>query len=128
MATIQSQLKVNDGMSATLRRISSTLDTLTGSFIHMQSASANSMDTQNFEAAIASLNGMFQEVGSITAGINDATVAQVGFNQAAAAGADAIDIAETTVRIVWGWRNSRPHTPARLRRISFGWRITACCR
>lgn len=55
MASIKSQMTLNDGMSATINRITKSLQTLTGSFIAMQQASANGVNTQNFEAANAAL-------------------------------------------------------------------------
>lgn len=55
MASIKSQMTLNDGMSATINRITKSLQTLTGSFIAMQQASANGVNAQNFEAANAAL-------------------------------------------------------------------------
>lgn len=90
MATIQSQLNVRDGMSPILRRINQNLQTLTGSFIQMQQAGAAPIATQNMHAAVSGLNQIFDELGTVTAEINDATTAQHGFNAAVSAGSTSI--------------------------------------
>ena len=90
MATIQSQLNVRDGMSPILRRINQNLQTLTGSFIQMQQAGAAPIATQNMQAAVSGLNQIFDELGTVTAEINDATTAQHGFNAAVSAGSTSI--------------------------------------
>lgn len=86
MATIQSQLTVRDGMSPILHRINQNLQTLTGSFIQMQQAGSNPIATQNMQAAVGGIQQIMDEMGLVTAEINGATAAQVGFNQAVAAG------------------------------------------
>lgn len=55
MATIKSQMALNDGMSAVLKKITSALDTTLASFEQVQRASGNAMDTAEIEAARAEL-------------------------------------------------------------------------
>lgn len=55
MATIKSQLALNDGMSAVLKKITSALDTTLASFEQVQRASGNAMDVTEIEAARAEL-------------------------------------------------------------------------
>lgn len=55
MATIKSQMTLNDGMSAVLKKITSALDTTRASFEQVQRASGNAMDTAEIEAARAEL-------------------------------------------------------------------------
>lgn len=55
MATIKSQMALNDGMSAVLKKITSALDTTLASFEQIQRASGNAMDTAEIEAARAEL-------------------------------------------------------------------------
>ena len=55
MASIKSQMTLNDGMSAVINRITKSLQTLTGSFVAVQQASSNGVNTQNFEAANSAL-------------------------------------------------------------------------
>ena len=55
MATIKSQMALNDGMSAVLKKITSALDTTLASFEQVQRASGNAMDVSEIEAARAEL-------------------------------------------------------------------------
>ena len=55
MASIKSQMTLNDGMSAVINRITKSLQTLTGSFVAVQQASSNGVNTRNFEAANSAL-------------------------------------------------------------------------
>ena len=55
MATIKSQMALNDGMSAVLKKITSALDTTQASFEQVQRASGNAMDVSEIEAARAEL-------------------------------------------------------------------------
>lgn len=51
MATIKSQMTLNDGMSAVLKKITSALDTTLAAFEQVQSASGQAIDTALFEQA-----------------------------------------------------------------------------
>jgi len=55
VASIKSQMTLNDGMSAVINRITKSLQTLTGSFVAVQQASSNGVNTRNFEAANSAL-------------------------------------------------------------------------
>jgi len=55
MATIKSQMALNDGMSAVLKKITSALDTTLSSFEKMQLLSGNAMDVAEIEAARGAL-------------------------------------------------------------------------
>ena len=51
MATIKSQLSLNDGMSAVLKKITFALDTTLGTFEQMQRASGQAIDVESIEKA-----------------------------------------------------------------------------
>lgn len=51
MATIKSQLSLNDGMSAVLKKITFALDTTLGTFEQMQRASGQAIDVENITKA-----------------------------------------------------------------------------
>ena len=55
MATIKSQMVLNDGMSVVLKKITSALDTTLSSFEMVQRASGSAVDVANIEAARAQL-------------------------------------------------------------------------
>lgn len=55
MATIKSQMVLNDGISGVLKKITSALDTTLAAFEQMQQASGNAVDVANIEAARAEL-------------------------------------------------------------------------
>ena len=55
MATIKSQMTLNDGMSAVLKKITSALDITLTSFEQVQRASGNAMDVSKIEAARGAL-------------------------------------------------------------------------
>ncbi len=60
MATIQSQMVLNDGMSAVLRKITSALDTTLAAFEQMQRASGEALELATIEAARGELVGARQ--------------------------------------------------------------------
>ena len=62
MATIRSQMVLNDGMSAVLKRITSALDTTLNAFEQIQRASGMAFDTDEFNQARAALAGAGVEV------------------------------------------------------------------
>lgn len=55
MATIKSQMTLNDGMSVVLRHITKNMQALNGSFIAMQQSCDNAVHLKNFEAASTAL-------------------------------------------------------------------------
>lgn len=60
MATIKSQMVLNDGMSAVLRKITSALDTTLAAFEQMQRASGEAIELATIEAARGELVGARQ--------------------------------------------------------------------
>lgn len=67
MATIASQLRLNDGMSGVLLSINGALDRVIGSFERMQSVSGNTVDTAGLERARNQLTGLRQQIESVRA-------------------------------------------------------------
>ena len=57
MATIKSQMVLNDGISAVLKKITTALDLTLASFEKIQRASGDAMDVANIEAARGALVG-----------------------------------------------------------------------
>ena len=55
MATIKSQMALNDGMSVVLKKITAALDTTLASFEQIQRLSGNTMDVAEIEAARGAL-------------------------------------------------------------------------
>lgn len=68
MATIQSQLRLNDGMTPVLRKINSTLLLVLDSFDAMQASSSNAIDTANIQQARSMLIGVNSELDEINSG------------------------------------------------------------
>lgn len=62
MATIRSQMVLNDGMTSVLRKISNALDTTLDAFEQMQRASGQSINSAQFAAARSQLVGVNAEL------------------------------------------------------------------
>lgn len=91
MATIQSQLTLNDGVSSVLRRIDLNIRTLRGSFYSLQSAADDGIHAQNFEAAADVISEIEQDLRAVTNAAQAATAAQTGFNQTVSVGESEIN-------------------------------------
>ena len=57
MATIKSQMVLNDGMSAVLKKITNALDLTLASFEQMQRASDNAVDVSGIKAVRGAIAG-----------------------------------------------------------------------
>lgn len=66
MATIRSQMVLNDGMSAVIKRIVKNMQTLNGSFVAMQHSCDDAVHIKNFEAATAALEQQIALAGQLT--------------------------------------------------------------
>lgn len=71
MATIQSQLRLNDAMTPVLRKINSSLLLVLDSFDAMQASSSNAVDTANIQQARSMLIGVNAELDDINAGLRN---------------------------------------------------------
>jgi len=91
MATIQSQLRLNDGMSAVLRSVTSALDTCLRSFEEMRAASGTAMDVSAIADARVELLSANNTIEQMERNSRDAENAQRGYNSAVRAGNTALD-------------------------------------
>lgn len=105
MATIQSQLRLNDGMSAVLRNVTAALDTCLRSFEEMRAASGSAMDVSAIAEArveLLSANNTIEQmernsrdaenaIEQIERNSRDAENAQRGYNRAVQAGNSSLD-------------------------------------
>lgn len=91
MATIKSQMALNDGMSAVLKKITSALDTTLASFEQVQRASGNAMDVANIEAARAELAEAGNLVDELADSYRRATQEEEQLNQSINRGTSAMD-------------------------------------
>lgn len=71
MATIQSQLRLNDAMTPVLRKINSSLLLVLNSFDAMQASSSNAVDTASIQQARSMLIGVNTELDDINAGLRN---------------------------------------------------------
>lgn len=62
VATISSQLRLNDGMTGVMRGISATLNTLIGGFQEMQALTGQAIDTSAFDQAQTQLDAVNREL------------------------------------------------------------------
>ena len=81
MATIKSQMALNDGMSIVLKHIIKNMQTLNGSFIAMQQSCDEAVHIKNFEAASASLSEQIALAERLTNGYGEATEMEERLNQ-----------------------------------------------
>ena len=83
MATIKSQLQLNDAMTSVLRKMNSALLTCLDSFDAMQKASGNAINVENISAARSQLIGINGELAEINDGqkrVNDSLSQGVGLS------------------------------------------------
>lgn len=91
MATIKSQMTLNDGMSSVLKKITAALDTTLSAFEQVQMASGNAVDAANIEAARAALVEANREVDDMAEGYRKAKEQEDKLNSSINAGTSAMD-------------------------------------
>ena len=88
MATIQTAIKVNDGMTAGLRAMMKALNITTASFEKMQMASNNAIDTESLKVARQELAKAQISFNAVENEIAEATEQQENFNRSIRAGTE----------------------------------------
>lgn len=88
MATISSQLRMNDGMSPILRRMKQSMDTVIGSFGTMQRLSSSAVNTTAAEEANAEYRRMSDTMNGISGQLGDIIQKQQSFNSKIESGTD----------------------------------------
>ena len=91
MATIKSQMVLNDGMSVVLKKITSALDTTLSSFEMVQRASGSAIDVANIEAARAQLADASRAVDDMADNYRRAAQEEERLNDSINRGASAMD-------------------------------------
>ena len=91
MATIKSQMVLNDGMSVVLKKITSALDTTLSSFELVQRASGSAVDVANIEAARAQLADASRAVDDMADNYRRAAQEEERLNDSINRGASAMD-------------------------------------
>ena len=91
MATIKSQMVLNDGMSVVLKKITSALDTTLSSFEMVQRASGSAIDVANIEAARAQLADASRAVDDMADSYHRAAQEEERLNDSINRGASAMD-------------------------------------
>ena len=91
MATIKSQMVLNDGMSAVLKKITSALDATLASFEQVQRASGSAMDVAGIEAARGALASAGNAVDEMAENYRRAAQEEERLNQNIHEGASALD-------------------------------------
>lgn len=91
MATIKSQMTLNDGMSSVLKKITAALNTTLSAFEQVQMASGNAVDAANIEAARAALVEANREVDDMAEGYRKAKEQEDKLNSSINAGTSAMD-------------------------------------
>ena len=91
MATIKSQMVLNDGMSVVLKKITSALDTTLSSFEMVQRASGSAMDVASIEAARAQLADASRAVDDMADNYRRAAQEEERLNDSINRGASAMD-------------------------------------
>lgn len=91
MATIKSQMVLNDGMSGVLKKITSALDTTLASFEMVQRASGSAVDVANIEAARSQLASASRAVDDMADGYRRAAQEEDRLNDSINRGASAMD-------------------------------------
>lgn len=91
MATIQSQLRLNNGMSAVLRNVTAALDTCLRSFEEMRAASGSAMDVSAIAEARVELLSANNTIEQMERNSRGAENAQRGYNRAVQAGNSSLD-------------------------------------
>ena len=91
MASIRSQMVLNDGISSVLRKINTALNTTLNAFEQVQRASGNAVDTAQIQAARAALVEANREVDEMAEGYRRAAQQEEVLNQGLRNGASAAD-------------------------------------
>ena len=91
MASIKSQMTLNDGMSAVLKKITKALDTTLAGFEQVQKASGQAIDDRMLRAAHAELAQANKEIDRMEAGFKQAQQQEESFNSSLRAGTSAAD-------------------------------------
>ena len=91
MASIKSQMALNDGMSAVLKKITQNMQTLNGSFIAMQQNCDEAVHIKNFEAATAALGQQLNIAEQLASEYGAAADQEEKLNQAIREGTSAAD-------------------------------------
>ncbi len=138
MATIQSSIKLTDGMTPALRSMNKALGIVINSFESMQRVSGKSVDTKSIATARQELSKAQVQFNKIEKEINDNTTAQNKFNSSVRNGTSAANglwsklkgIAATylgfqAVKGVVGLADTLTMTNARLNMINDGSQTTA---
>ena len=90
MATIKSQMVLNDGMSAVLKKITSALDATLSSFEQVQRASGNAMDVGRIQAARGALASASNAVDEMTENYKQAVQEEKRLNKGIHASSSAL--------------------------------------
>lgn len=91
VATIKSQMVLNDGMSSVLKKITSALDLTLASFEQVQRASGNAVDVANIEAARAGLVDAGNAVDEMAENYRRAAQEEEKLNRGIREGTSALD-------------------------------------
>ena len=91
MATIQSQMVLNDGVSAVLKKITAALNTTLHSFEQVQRASGAAIDTESIQAAQVGLEEAAMAAGEMAEGYRRAAQEEERLNQGVQKGNQAMD-------------------------------------
>lgn len=91
MASIRSQMVLNDGISGVLRKINTALNTTLNAFEQVQRASGNAVDTAQIQAARAALVEANREVDNMAEGYRRAAQQEEVLNRGLRNGAIAAD-------------------------------------
>ena len=91
MATIRSQMVLNDGMSAVLKRITSALDTTLNAFEQVQRASGRAVDTAQIAQARSQLVGANAEIQDMADGYRRAAEQEENLNRGLRTGGSLAD-------------------------------------
>lgn len=90
MASIKSQLTLNDGMSGVLRKITAALDTTLHSFEQVQRASERAIDKESIDQARAALVGANKELDSMESNFRQAAEQEEQLNRGIRAGSSSM--------------------------------------
>ena len=91
MATIRSQMVLNDGMSAVLKRITSALDTTLNAFEQVQRASGRAVDAAQIAQARSQLVGANAEIQEMADGYRRAAEQEENLNRGLRTGGSLAD-------------------------------------
>lgn len=91
MASIRSQMVLNDGISGVLRKINTALNTTLNAFEQVQRASGNAVDTAQIQAARAALVDANREVDNMAEGYRRAAQQEEVLNRGLRNGTSAAD-------------------------------------